>query len=369
MQQQINILPLQRRILQCAANKQTTTTTITGTSVCWQGSTRQAPEGLNNSAGVSWTSPTLSCLICSELKRVKYNKGWQISHAAQPIHCGTEVITTIKQERAFFNLIMGYYGYTVGTRHSQGWAASLHNQIILTGTAAFIKMLTQRNNTMPGLLSLKHAILQIAWLLLLDTLCWDLKWIKRMMHQSTKEENMPKHKQVMRQTTNVKTMHGEKLQSCFFLDYYFPEISDETEKSSDLSDLMSGNEIHSVWWNQRSLTVLLPFSDAVADGLLQAESGCCGHRAQDGRQGRGFSLRDVAVLLVLLFLLWTLLLQSDERLQRELADLFAEVFGHSLQLVFLFCVLVVFDLRRCGDDFLDVVYTVCGRRKQSVIGS
>lgn len=68
-----------------------------------------------------------------------------------------------------------------------------------------------------------------------------------MMHQSTKEENMPKHKQVMRQTTNVKTMHGEKLQSWFFWgDYYFPEISDETEKSSDLSDLMLGNEIHSV---------------------------------------------------------------------------------------------------------------------------
>ena len=156
LQLQMNSLPLQRPILQCAANKQTNNKQQQQQQelpACWHESTRQAPEGLNNSACVSWTSPTLSCLVCSALKRVKYNKGWQISHAAQPIHCGTEVITTIKHERAFFNLIMGYYGYTVGTRHSQGWAASLHNQIILTGTAVFTKTLTQRNNTMPGLLS------------------------------------------------------------------------------------------------------------------------------------------------------------------------------------------------------------------------
>lgn len=136
--------------------------------MCWQESTHQAPEGLNNSAGVSRTSPTLSCLVCSELTRVKYNKGWQISHAAQPSHCGTELITTIKHERAFFNLIMGYYGYTVGTRHSQGWAASLHNQIILTGTAAFTKDVdsTEQHNARTVVLKAcdsPNCLIAVAW--------------------------------------------------------------------------------------------------------------------------------------------------------------------------------------------------------------
>ncbi len=40
---------------------------------------------------VSWTSPTHSPPVCSVLKRVKYNMGWQISHTAQPISLWSRV--------------------------------------------------------------------------------------------------------------------------------------------------------------------------------------------------------------------------------------------------------------------------------------
>lgn len=99
--------------------------------------------------------------------------------------------------------------------------------------------------------------------------------------------------------------------------------------------------------NPSALTVLFPVSDAVADGLVEAQSGSCGHRAQDGRQRRAFSLWDILLLLlVLLFFVLCLLLEFYQSFQREISEVFAKVLGHGLKLVLLlFCFLTVCQLR------------------------
>lgn len=96
---------------------------------------------------------------------------------------------------------------------------------------------------------------------------------------------------------------------------------------------------------EAALTVLLLDSHAVTDGLVEAQRGRCGHRAQDGRQRRGFSLRDISLLLRIQVVpdqhRSHVRLQLQQSLQRELAQVFAEVIGHSLKFVFLFWFLLL----------------------------
>lgn len=112
---------------------------------------------------------------------------------------------------------------------------------------------------------------------------------------------------------------------------------------------------------EAALTVLLLVGHAVADGLVEAQRGRCGHRAQDGRQRRGLSLRDISLLLWIQFVPDQhrphVRLQLQQSLQRELAQVFAEVIGHGLQFVFWFLLLTggafVFVLVVIVDNFFD----------------
>lgn len=82
----------------------------------------------------------------------------------------------------------------------------------------------------------------------------------------------------------------------------------------------------------QSLTVLLLAPRTVS---AEAEGGGRGHGAQDGGQRGGFSSGD-GVFLKLRLLLRSLLLQFEQSLQRQLLQVFAEIFGDGLKFVLLF---------------------------------